>query len=79
VGAAVGAAGGAVVGAISDANAPRFREYVVREARPSYSYQGEVVVGTVLPPSGVTYYDVPTEFGVTRYRLHHREWPDRSR
>ena len=64
VGAAVGGATGAVVGAVSDTNAPRFREYVVREAKPSYTYQGEVVVGTVLPPSGVVFYEVPTEFGV---------------
>jgi hypothetical protein len=68
VGAAVGAAGGAVVGALSEDNAPRFREYVVRESRPSYTYQGEVVVGTVLPPSGVVFYEVPREFGVTEYR-----------
>ena len=68
VGAAVGGATGAVVGAISDTNAPRFREYVVREAKPSYTYQGEVVVGTVLPPSGVVFYEVPNEFGATQYR-----------
>jgi len=68
VGAVVGGAGGAVVGALSEDQQPRFREYVVREARPSYTYQGEVVVGTVLPSTGVTFYDVPSEFGVTRYR-----------
>jgi Protein of unknown function (DUF1236) len=68
VGAAVGAAGGAVVGAISDAEAPRFREFVVREQRPSYTYQGDIVVGTVLPPSGVVFYDVPSEFDAPQYR-----------
>ena len=56
------------MGAISDANTPRFRAYVVREAKPSYSYQGEVVVGTVLPQMGVTFYEVPNEFGPTTYR-----------
>jgi uncharacterized protein DUF1236 len=68
VGAVVGGAGGAIVGALSEDQTPRFRAYVVREAHPSYTYQGEVVVGTVLPPSGVTYYTVPSEYGVTMYR-----------
>ena len=68
VGAAVGAAGGAVVGAISEDNTPRFRAYVVMEHKPSFAYMGDVVVGTVLPPAGVTYYDVPTQFGPTTYR-----------
>jgi Protein of unknown function (DUF1236) len=47
---------------------PRFREYVIREARPSYSYSGQVVVGAELPSAGVTYYAVPAEFGVREYR-----------
>lgn len=42
---------------------PAFREYVVRERVPSYSIPGRVVVGGVLPDSGVTYYDVPPNFG----------------
>ena len=41
---------------------PRFREYVVRERRPSYRYDNDVRVGVVLPESGVTYYDVPAEY-----------------
>ena len=68
VGAAVGAVGGAVVGGISDANRPRFREYVVKEKRPSYKYSSEVRVGARLPESGVTYYDVPRDYGVTKYK-----------
>ena len=47
---------------------PRFREYVVREHRPSYTYQGDIRIGTVLPAKGVTYYDVPERFGATTYR-----------
>ena len=47
---------------------PRFREYVVREARPSFTYPNQVVVGAELPSSGVTYYDVPAEYGVRGYR-----------
>jgi hypothetical protein len=44
---------------------PAFREYVVRERIPSYRVPGRVVVGGVLPDSGVTYYDVPPSFGAT--------------
>jgi len=68
VGAVVGGAGGALVGVITDANQPKFREYVVREHHPSYRYDREVVVGTELPSTGVTYYEVPREYGVTEYR-----------
>lgn len=68
VGAVVGAVGGAVVGGIADANTPKFREYVIHEHVPSYTYSGEVVVGAQLPTAGVTYYEVPAEFGVKEYR-----------
>ena len=34
----------------------------------SYSYDQPVVVGATLPATGVTYYAVPTEYGVTNYR-----------
>src|SRR5215212_7589902 len=68
VGAVVGGVGGAIVGGISDDQRPRFREYTVRERRPSYRYQEEVRVGAVLPSSGVTYFEVPAEYGVRDYR-----------
>jgi len=67
-GAVVGAGIGAIAGAISDANRPRFREYSEREHRPSFKYDGEVHVGTELPKSGVTYYEVPREYGAREYR-----------
>jgi len=47
---------------------PAFREYVVRERVPDYAVPGPVVVGGVLPETGVTYYDVPQTYGVTPYR-----------
>src|SRR6187399_1834678 len=59
VGGAVGAATGTVEGILGVDDRPRFREYVIRERRPSYRYTEELRVGTVLPESGVTYYDVP--------------------
>ena len=65
-GTTVGVAGG--VGIIGDAERPRFRQYIVEERVPSYSVGGAVAVGTVLPESGVTYYDVPQQFGATTYR-----------
>ena len=47
---------------------PRFRSYVVEQRRPSYQYREDVRVGAVLPEQGVTYYDVPPEYGVREYR-----------
>ncbi len=68
VGAVVGGVGGAIVGGIADANQPRFRTYVVQQNTPSYAYSSEVVVGAELPQSGITYYDVPAEYGAPQYR-----------
>jgi uncharacterized protein YcfJ len=68
VGAVVGGVGGAVVGAIIGDQTPRFRTYVVEQRRPSYTYAEPVAVGTVLPEEGVTYYDVPREYGSSDYR-----------
>ena len=48
---------------------PAFREYVVRERIPNYTIPDRVVVGTVLPETGVTYYDVPQTFAITPYRF----------
>jgi hypothetical protein len=47
---------------------PAFREYIIRERVPSYTIPDRVIVGGVLPETGVTYYDVPQTFGVTPYR-----------
>ena len=68
VGAAVGAGVGAVAGGIADDTRPRFRSYVQERHVPSYRYEREVRVGEDLPSSGVTYYDLPHEYGVTKYR-----------
>jgi hypothetical protein len=65
---AVGVATGVVGGVLGVDTRPRFREYVVRERHPSYAYREEVRVGTVLPGTGVTYYEVPSEYGVRNYR-----------
>ena len=68
VGAVVGGVAGAVVGGIADESRPGFREYVVTQRRPSYTYQGDVRVGVALPASGVTYYEAPAEYKVKNYR-----------
>jgi hypothetical protein len=68
VGAVVGGVGGAVVGGISDASRPQFRTYVVQQKVPSYTYGREVVVGAELPEQGITYYEVPAQYGATQYR-----------
>lgn len=64
IGGTVGAATGTVEGILGVDERPRFREYVVREHRPSYRVREEVRVGAVLPEAGVTYYDVPAEYHV---------------
>ncbi len=53
---------------ISETERPAFREYVVRERVPSYAVTVPVARGSVLPESGVTYYDVPQQYGATTYR-----------
>lgn len=53
---------------ISSELTPRFQRYVVEQRPMSYSYDQPVVVGATLPATGVTYYAVPTEYGVTNYR-----------
>ena len=69
VGGTIGAATGTVGGILGVEERPRFREYVVREHRPSFAYSDDVRIGTVLPARGVTLYAVPREYHVApRYR-----------
>lgn len=68
VGAVVGAGAGAIVGGIADQQRPEFRSYVVERRVPSYKYTEQVRVGAKLPASGVTYYEVPAQYGVKEYR-----------
>ncbi len=48
---------------------PAFREYIIRERVPDYTIPDRVIVGGVLPETGVTYYDIPQTFGVMPYRF----------
>jgi hypothetical protein len=68
VGGAVGAATGTVGGILGVDTRPRFRSYVEGRHVPSYRYNEDVRVGAVLPSAGVTYYDVPADYGVHGYR-----------
>ena len=72
VGAVVGGAVGGVVGGVKGVlgvdERPRFRSYVIEQKRPSYAYRNDLRVGAVLPESGVTYYEVPREYGAPGYR-----------
>ena len=68
VGGVLAGVAGGVAGLLGVDQGPRFRQYVVREGRPSYRYQEEVRVGAVLPSSGVQYYEVPAEYGVRGHR-----------
>jgi hypothetical protein len=64
VGGAVGAAAGTVEAIMGVEDRPRFRDYVVREHRPSYRFHEELHVGAVLPERGVTLYEVPREYHI---------------
>ena len=69
----VGVVGGNTVvvepgGGIIAEQRPAFREYVVSQRVPAFTIPDRVVVGTVLPEAGVTYYDVPQRFGSTPFR-----------
>jgi hypothetical protein len=68
VGGVLGGVAGGVAGVLGVDERPRFRSYVVEQHRPSYTYSHDVVVGAELPSDGVTYYDVPPEYGVRDYR-----------
>jgi hypothetical protein len=68
VGGVMGGVAGGVAGLLGVDQRPRFREYVVRQHPVSSRYEGRVVVGAELPSAGVTYYDVPPEYGVRDHR-----------
>src|SRR6195256_3144682 len=68
VGGTIGGVVGGVAGVLGVDQRPRFRTYAVEQHRPSYQYQGDVRIGAELPEAGVTYYDVPQEYGVREYR-----------
>jgi hypothetical protein len=70
-----GAVAGAITGAaivtgaiVPDEHREPLREYVVRENRPSYRYEEEVVIGRELRPGAYESYPVPERYGV---REHH--------
>jgi hypothetical protein len=68
VGGVIGGVVGGVAGVLGVDQRPRFHNYVVERHVPSYDYREDVRVGAVLPEAGVTYYDVPPEYGVRDYR-----------
>lgn len=68
VGGAVGGVVGGVAGILGVDQRPRFHSYVVEQRRPSYQYREDVRIGAVLPEEGVTYYDVPPEYGAREHR-----------
>jgi hypothetical protein len=68
VGGVIGGVVGGVAGVLGVDERPRFRSSVVEQHRPSYRYREDVRVGAVLPEEGVTYYEVPPEYGVREYR-----------
>lgn len=68
VGGVIGGVVGGVAGVLGVDERPRFRSYVAEQRRPSYQYREDVRIGAILPEEGVTYYEVPQEYGVRDYR-----------
>jgi Protein of unknown function (DUF1236) len=68
VGGVIGGVVGGVNGVLGVDQRPRFHSYVVEQRRPSYQYREDLRVGAVLPEEGVSYYDVPPEYGARDYR-----------
>jgi hypothetical protein len=68
VGGVIGGVVSGVAGVLGVDERPRFRNYVVEQRRPSYQYREDVRVGGALPEEGVSYYDVPPEYGARDYR-----------
>jgi hypothetical protein len=66
LGGALGAATGTVEGILGE-DRPRFREYAVRERRPSYRYEQDLRIGAVLPEQGITYYEVSPDYNARGY------------
>ena len=56
------------VGGVAVDRRPAFRQYIIRERVPTYTIPDRVIVGTVLPETGITTYDVPETYGPTPYR-----------
>lgn len=53
---------------IMPAHRRAFRTYVIEQSIPAFEVADEITVGRVLPEVGVTYYDVPQQFGATTHR-----------
>jgi uncharacterized protein DUF1236 len=68
VGTAVGAVTGTIGGILGVDDRPRFHEYVVQQRPTSYRYADDLRVGAILPPDGVTYYEIPGEYHIQGYR-----------
>jgi hypothetical protein len=68
VGGVIGGVVGGVAGVLGVDQRPRFHSYVVEQRRPSYQYRDDVRIGAELPDEGVTYYEVPPEYGARDYR-----------
>jgi hypothetical protein len=68
VGGVIGGVVGGVTGVLGVDERPRFRSYVAEQRRPSFEYSEDVRVGTVMPEEGLTYYDVPSEYGAREHR-----------
>ena len=64
----VTAPGGPVgAGSMSPEMRPRFKSYVGSQKHSPYAYDQDIAVGSILPQTGPTYYDIPKEYNITGY------------
>jgi len=68
VGGVIGGVLGGVAGVSASRSVRAFAITLPEQHRPSYQYREDVRVGGVLPDEGVSYYDVPPEYGARDYR-----------
>ena len=54
-------------GLLGDDQRLKMRDYLVREQRPSFYYEGRLKPGIVLPRRGYPLYDMPAKFGDRGY------------
>jgi hypothetical protein len=64
-GGVVGGVTGGIGGLLGVDQIPRFHDYVIREHRSAYVYAEDPRVGMILPSTGVVFYQVPREYGVS--------------
>ena len=68
VGGIVGGVVGGIAGLLGVEQRPRFRVYAMERRHRSFTYDRPMAIGAILPGEGVTWYEIPAEYGAQNYR-----------